>query len=65
MFVPPWMDPIDPNIDPIIAQLCNAVGVTMASDLTAAGRQGIAINALYDFWTPARHYQAITAAFGS
>ena len=58
MFVPPWLDPVDPNIDPIIAQLCNAVGATMAADLTAAGKTGVAINALYDFWTPARHYQA-------
>jgi hypothetical protein len=58
MFVPPWMDPIDPNIDPIIAQLCNAIGAGMASDLTAAGKTGIAINAMYDFWTPGRHYQA-------
>ena len=30
----------------------------MAADLTAAGKTGIAINAMYDFWTPARHYQA-------
>jgi hypothetical protein len=58
IFVPPWMDPIDPNIDSILAQLCNAIGASMAADLTSAGRQGVAINALYDFWTPARHYQA-------
>ena len=58
MFVPPWMDPVDPNIDPIIAQLCNAIGATMASDLTSAGKTGVVINALYDFWTPGRHYQA-------
>ncbi len=58
MFVPPWMDPVDPNIDSIIVQLCNAVGTGMAADLTAAGKQGVAINAMYDFWTPARHYQA-------
>ncbi|MBC7925810.1 MAG: peptidase M14 [Bryobacteraceae bacterium] len=58
MFVPPWMDPIDPNVDPILAQMANAIGATMASDLTASGRKGVAINALYDFWTPARHYQA-------
>jgi hypothetical protein len=57
MFVPPWMDPIDPNIDAIIAQLCNAVGAGMAADLTAAGKTGVAINAMYDFWTPSRHYQ--------
>ncbi len=58
MFVPPWLDPIDPNIDPIIAQECNSIGAGMAADLTAAGKTGIAINAMYDFWTPARHYQA-------
>ena len=58
MFVPPWMDPIDPNIDPMIAQSCNAIGMGMAYDLTSAGRKGVVVNAVYDFWTPARHYQA-------
>ena len=58
IFVPPWLDPIDPNVDPILAQLGNAIGAGMAADLTAAGKRGVAINALYDFWTPARHYQA-------
>ncbi len=58
MFVPPWMDPIDPNIDPRIAQFCNWVGMGIAADLTAAGKTGVAVNAIYDFWTPARHYQA-------
>lgn len=58
MFVPPWMDPIDPNVDPIIAQLSNAIGAGMAADMTAAGKPSIAINAIYDFWTPARHYQS-------
>ena len=61
MFVPPWMDPVDPNIDAIIAQECNSIGASMAADLTAAGKKGIAINALYDFWTPSRHYQAYHA----
>jgi hypothetical protein len=61
MFVPPWMDPIEPNIDPIIAQSCNMIGTGIAADLTAAGKKGIAINASYDFWTPARHYQAYHA----
>ncbi|MEO8657409.1 MAG: M14 metallopeptidase family protein [Bryobacteraceae bacterium] len=57
-FVPPWLDPIDPNVDPILAQMGNAIGMTIALDLTAAGRKGVAVNASYDFWTPARHYQA-------
>ena len=58
IFIPPWLDPLDPNIDPILAQECNMIGAAMASDLTAAGKPGVVINALYDFWSPARHYQA-------
>ncbi|MBI5084681.1 MAG: peptidase M14 [Acidobacteria bacterium] len=58
MFVPPWLDPVEPNIDPLIAQECNMLGMTMAADLTAAGRKGVVVNAVYDFWTPARHYQS-------
>lgn len=58
IFVPPWLDPIEPNVDPILAQLGNAIGSGMAADLTSAGKTGVAISALYDFWTPARHYQA-------
>ena len=58
MFVPPWMDPIDPNIDAAIAQACNSFGMGIAFDLTSAGRKGIVVNAMYDFWTPARHYQS-------
>lgn len=58
MFVPPWLDPIDPNIDAIIAQECNEIGSSMAADLTGAGKTGVAINAMYDFWSPSRHFQA-------
>jgi len=58
MFVPPWLDPIEPNIDPILEQEMNMMGTSMASDLTAAGKDGIVVHALYDFWTPSRHYQA-------
>lgn len=58
IFVPPWLDPIEPNIDPLIAQLCNMAGMNMAADLTAAGRKGVVVNAMYDYWTPARHYQS-------
>jgi len=58
IFIPPWLDPIDPNVDPILAQSANMIGTGMAYDLTAAGRKGVVINASYDFWTPSRHYQA-------
>ncbi|MBA3975258.1 MAG: peptidase M14 [Candidatus Solibacter sp.] len=58
IWVPPYMDPIEPNVDPLIIQQANMLGATMAADLTASGRQGVAVNAMYDFWTPARHYQS-------
>ena len=58
LFVPPWLDPIEPNIDPILSQEMNLFGMMIASDLTAAGKTGVSVHAAYDFWTPSRHYQA-------
>ena len=58
IFVPPWTDPVDPNIDPLIVQQVNAFGTQMATDLTAAGKKGVVVNGIYDYFTPARHYQS-------
>ncbi len=57
LFMPPWIDPIEPNIDPILLQEMNWLGMKMAADLTAEGKKGIVVNAIYDLWTPARCYQ--------
>jgi hypothetical protein len=57
LFVPPYMDPWEPNVDPIIAAGVNSMGMAMAWRLTADGKTGIATNASYDAWTPARSYQ--------
>ncbi len=57
LFTPPWIDPIEPNIDPILVQEMNWLGMKMAADLTAEGKTGIVVNAIYDLWTPARCYQ--------
>ena len=58
MFIPPWLDPAEPNVDPILLQHTNVIGTAMAADLTRAGKTGISILSSYDFWTPSRHYQA-------
>jgi len=61
LFVPPWLDPTEPNIDPILMQEMNEFGTAIASSLTAAGKTGVVIHGVYDFWTPSRHYQAFHA----
>src|SRR5215831_9183404 len=58
LFVPPWLDPAEPNIDPILLQEQNEFGTAVAADLTAAGKTGVVIHGVYDFWTPSRHYQS-------
>ena len=58
IFVPPFLDPIDPNIDPLLVQETNWLGSQIAADVASAGKKGIAINAIYDEWSPSRHYQA-------
>ncbi len=63
IFVPPWLDPVDPNIDPILQQESIFMGASMASDLAAAGKKGVVMNAMYDLWTPSRHYQNYHGGF--
>lgn len=57
LFIPPYMDPVEPNVDPIIVQGVNALGTDMARRLTMDGFTGISIASTYDAWTPARAFQ--------
>ncbi len=56
LYVPPWVDPIDPNIDPLLVSGMNALGANTADELIGKGKQGILIHGVYDLWSPARHY---------
>ena len=56
MFVPPFDDPYDPNVHPILMQGLTGVGNAMASALVAEGKTGIEYLARYDLWAPARQY---------
>jgi hypothetical protein len=56
-FIPPWTDPVEPNVDPLLVAGINALGTTMAWELYGQGKKGIVVNAIFDAWTPARAYQ--------
>jgi hypothetical protein len=56
IFVPPFTDPFDVNIHPILALGQATVGQAMASQLIAEGKEGVAWLQSYDMWSPARQY---------
>src|SRR2546426_3552049 len=45
------------SVDPLLVDGVNALGTAVAWALSDQGKTGIAINAIYDAWTPARAYQ--------
>jgi hypothetical protein len=62
LFVPPFFDPINPNLDPRIHQSIATIGAHLAADLAAHHKQGVLTHAMYDNWwnggnrtTPQRH----------
>ncbi len=56
LFIPPYVDPWDPNVNPILISEMSMLGSTMAAELTGQGKDGVVIHAMYDGWTPARGY---------
>ncbi|HEY9402208.1 MAG TPA: M14 family metallopeptidase [Pyrinomonadaceae bacterium] len=49
-FVPPFFDPPNPNIPPLLLREVGLIGHKIAADLQAAGQRGVITNALYDTW---------------
>ena len=62
IFVPPLVDPVNPNLDPMIVRGIAHVGAEMALALEERGKSGVANSVIYDLWwhggarsTPTRH----------
>ena len=58
IYLPPWVDPVDPNIDPLLVMSMNAAGTQAAYEIMETGKTGVLVNGVYDMWTPARAYVA-------
>jgi hypothetical protein len=63
--VPPHVDPINPNVDPLIVRMINHIGSEMSLALEGAGKTGVGDGVTYDLWwhggarsTPTRHNMA-------
>ncbi len=62
LFLPPFSDPVNPNLDPMLVEATNLVGSAMAAAIYDAGRTGVQHQSRYDLWwhgglrtVPARH----------
>jgi hypothetical protein len=56
LFLPPYMQPVEPNVPKQIVDGYTQLGDWMAREMRAKGFQGITTNSTYDAWTPARAY---------
>ncbi|MDQ3688065.1 MAG: peptidase M14, partial [Acidobacteriota bacterium] len=49
-FIPPFYDPPNPAIAPLLLREVGLIGHKIAADLQSAGVQGVVTNAMYDTW---------------
>ena len=56
IYVPPFVDPFDPNLDPLIISSINALGANTALEIAQTGKTGVLSYGVYDFWSPLRDY---------
>lgn len=55
-YLPPFVDPFDPNVDPLLISSMNALGANTALEISQTGKQGVLSYGVYDFWSPLRDY---------
>ncbi|MGB7202114.1 MAG: M14 metallopeptidase family protein [Pyrinomonadaceae bacterium] len=56
LFLPPYMQPVEPNVPKQIVEGYTELGNYMAGEMRKRGFQGVTTNSTYDAWTPARAY---------
>ncbi len=55
--LPPFIDPYDANVDPILRGMVNWLGMSIASEMNGRGFKGVVTNLTYDAFSPSRAYQ--------
>lgn len=58
IYLPPFVDPFDPNIDPLLIASINALGTNTSLEIAGKGKAGVLSYGVYDFWSPLRDYIA-------
>jgi len=56
LFLPPYMQPVEPNVPKQIVEGYTELGNYMAKEMRAEGFKGITTNSTYDAWSPSRAY---------
>jgi hypothetical protein len=56
LFLPPYMQPVEPNVPKQIVEGYTELGLAMAKSMIGKGFKGITWDSTYDAWTPARAY---------
>ena len=56
LFIPPYLQPVEPNVPKEIVEGYTELGNFIAKDLRAKNFSGITTDSTYDAWTPARAY---------
>jgi hypothetical protein len=56
LFVPPYLDPYEPNVDPALRKATDRLGLAVYARLAQEGRTGVVNHAIYDAFSPSRAY---------